>query len=346
MSENESPCTTDQIEVDPPKPSGKDMRGWCVAFGLAQLGGASLFLLMAACMLLVAGMGSSLPTPKGAPPLQLSQILSSVALSLAGAVLWIVLGLGSIFPRRWARSVTISLSWIWLAIGFSTVAILVCNGVPPPPPGQAPMTPAVKAIASFTAVAFAGFFMAFLPGLLIAFYQHPRVRETFETRDPFARWTDACPSSVLTASFFAAFGVVGMLPLLAHNCVFPVFGYFLSGAAGGVAIVLYTGVVVWVARGLYRLDPCAWKTAMAMVFFGAASAAVTMTCADQTQMYKLMGLSSLEIEQIAKSPVVSSMKWMWLSWVVQAGYLVYLRRFFRRAPGDGSGGCCSPSDPA
>lgn len=305
------------------------MRGWLVALGIAEIAGASVFVLMAACTLLVAVIGNKLPVPKGSPPVQVSDVLVSTGICLGIAAVWLVLGLGSIFPRRWARSVTLALSWIWLLIGISSTLLMACTGLPPPAPGQPAMPPEVAAVATLVMVAVMAVFMCVLPAVLIVFHQHPRVRETFETRDPFARWTDGCPVPVLIASFMAAGIVLGVGPLLAHNCVIPVFGYALSGTAGGVALAIMVVIALWVARGLFHLDPTTWRVALTLMCLGVVSSMVTAARLDYAETYTLMGLSKQQIQQVTHSGFgPASAKWCWIPGLLQLGYLVYLRRYF------------------
>jgi len=138
---------------------------------------------------------------------------------------------------------------------------------------------------------------------------------------------------VLALSIMLALSVVSMSGVVAYGPVMPLFGVFLSGAAGAVAILLIALVLAYLAWGTYRLQMAAWWGMLLLWIAGTVNMVVTFSRADLMAMYEKMGLPADQLEMMRKMGFVESMS-HWGPWVglvsgaVWLGYLLYVRRYF------------------
>jgi hypothetical protein len=262
-------------------------------------------------------------------------------LPLSVAFIW--LGIGLARARRWAWTLTVVLSWIWLIIGivvFAMFMLLLGPTMWASMARQEAIPPEVIMAMRIVTGAVLGCMYILLPGLFIVLCHRESVRATCQRRDPKIRWTDRCPMPVLAVSLILALSILSMSSLVAYGCVFPLFGVFISGAAGAVAILLIALVLAYLAWGTYRLRMTAWWMALLLSIAGTVNVVVTFSRTDLLEMYKKMGTPADQLEMIQKMGLVESMSrwgpWMYLvggaGWL---GYLLYVRRFFVRS-GEGT----------
>ena len=175
-----------------------------------------------------------------------------------------------------------------------------------------------------------------LPGVFLVLCNQESVRATCQRRDPKTRWTDRCPMPVLAMSMILAFGVVSMPTAVAYGSVFPLFGVFISGAAGSVVILLIALVLAYLAGGTYRLQMAAWWGTLVLGIAGTLNMVITFSRTDLMEMYEKMGLPADQLEMIRKTGIVESMS-HWapgmglVGGAVWLGYLLYVRRYFVRS---------------
>jgi hypothetical protein len=245
---------------------------------------------------------------------------------LGVALIW--LGIGSIMARRWARALLLIFSWSWLVLGvFEMVAMAffmpkaMANAAAAAPSGQ-PQPPA--GTMDFILVImflFLGFIFLVLPGLWTFFYSSRHVKATCESRDPAPSWTDACPLPMMA-----------LMPFTGHP-VMPLFGVFLTGAPAVLVCVVFA--VVWGMAGwlLFRVDVRGWWLILVGITLGAISTVVTFAQRDFTEIYRLMDYPQAQIDQIQKLGFFQGGTMAWLmgfSMVPFLGYLLFIRRYFRR----------------
>jgi len=140
---------------------------------------------------------------------------------------------------------------------------------------------------------------------------------------------------VLALSIMLAVGVVSMSSAMAYGFVIPLFGVFISGAAGAVVILLIALVLAYLAWGTYRLQMAAWWATLLLAIVGTLNMVVTFSRVDLMQMYEKMGMPADQLEMIRKMGMVETMS-QWGPWMNLAGgaawlgYLLYVRRYFVR----------------
>ena len=303
--------------------------------GIGQVLLGCLCGLMAALMVAATMLG-----PMGAVPQGQSTSLQAVIpalvfyVLLAVALFW--LGIGLIRARRWAWTLTVLLSWMWLLMGLVAFVMFVFFLGPmmrETMAQQAKMPTEAIMVMLVVMAAFMACIYILLPGVYIVLCQNESVRATCQRRDPTVRWTDRCPMPVLALTVIQGSCAVATPSALAYGSVIVLFGVFLSRATGAVAIVLIMLVLAYLAWGSYRLQMAAWWGTLLAGMVGALNMVVTFSRTDLMQMYKKMGLPPEQLEMMRKTGIVELMsRWgPWMGLVGAAGwlgYLLYVRRYF------------------
>jgi hypothetical protein len=331
----QAPATTPGVDATSP-PAYRDRSTGLVVFGILTI---LLGCLSGLFVLLLLGQMAAVKVPNH-PAVNVAAMLPAVAIygGLAVGLIW--LGIGSIQARRWARALLLIFSWSWLVIGiFMLVAMTfilpkTLGGLSANPAAGQPPLPAaaVNGIIVGMLLVF-GVMFVLLPAVWTFFYRSRHVKATCEARDPVTRWTDGCPLPVLGFCLWLLLAVPMMLlmPVTGHG-VMPFFGMFLSGVPGALVCLLVAGVWAGAAWLLYRLDPRGWWLILIAMMVFLASALLTYAHHDFVEMYRLMGYSQAQIDQIQKTGLLTGNRMSWLtafSMVPFLGYLLFIKRFLR-----------------
>jgi hypothetical protein len=324
----------------------KDRTTGLVLFGLLQIV-IGLFALAGAGLSLVA----SAFAPAGAPAQSGRQIAFGVVFYLLGAALFVTLGVGSLLARRWARALTLVLSWIWLAFGVvSLIAFLFLMpmmqaatakafeqaAAQQPTAGPAPDPALLNAVAFGCTIVFLVLFGILLPAILVLFYRSPHVRATCEARDPRPRWTDRLPLPVLSLVLLQGFGAVTVLGSAVGYGALAVFGHLVSGAWAWLLSVVLAVVLALAARWSWRLEARGWWLAVGVWALGLASALWTLVHPlDWNEAFRVMKMDPGVYANLGIEAWGRQFSWLTLvAFVPWLAYLLWVRRFFARpAPG-------------
>ncbi len=262
------------VNIDMPCPQ-KDRSIPLVFFG-------SGLLLLAAfygCLAIATPVGMVLRLPGAQTAFaEVSQMVMAFVLYAALMVVFAVLGIGSIRARRWVRSIMISIGWIWLLVGISTLPslvpgiyqVLVERSSQTP---DAPVTGQLILIVIFVAP-FASILIV-VPALFIWFYSRPTVKKTCEDRNPLASWSDRCPTRVVALAVGLVVVVLALLPQLADPVV-PAFGLMMTGWLAFVVILLVQTILLILAFWVIQLKPAGWWCTMAFLILVVVGALVTL----------------------------------------------------------------------
>src|SRR5688572_11913845 len=110
------------MDTPAPPPAHRDRRTGLIVFGIMEIIIGCFCLLFVALMLV--GQVMAAKATGNATPFKM--LLPSLLLYPVLAVGFIWLGIGSMTRRRWARAISLVVSWSWLVIGIvSVVAFLV-----------------------------------------------------------------------------------------------------------------------------------------------------------------------------------------------------------------------------
>ena len=241
-------------------------------------------VIFAASMVTAQGAGS-----KG------SMIPGIAVYGIAGLV-FVMLGVGSIRARRWARALWLVVSSFWLIGGVLAAAVVAL------------LMASVAGVESILLIAILSFFAVFMIGLpasLLAFYRSPHVKATCEAAAPEPCWTDGCPLPVLGAALWFA-SMTLTLPWMGwlYGGLYPFFGHFVRGAAGhGLWMVsgLLSGIATY---GIYRRIHTLWLLGLVLVLGQGISATVTYAVVDPKELFAAMGIEGAALEQIERMGMI------------------------------------------
>jgi hypothetical protein len=319
-------------------PSFRDRGTGLMIFGVFQI----ILGLLAALMVPLATLGAFLSRVGPGGGLRPGQWTSSILTYALIAAGLITLGCGSIQMKRWARALTLVISWYWLIMGALVTALL--TAVLPVAMGSAvaqaqrnagtpgPELPAgVMAVVLTLIIVFSAFFLIVVPIAFVVFYGRKDVAETVRHRDPVERWTDRTPLPVLGASVVFLTGSLYLLVIAVTTPLFPFFGRYLHGVAGATALIALAALDIYLAVAMFRLKPLGWRIAIVTVPIRLFSMALTYARADLMQAYSKMGWSGKQLEMLNANPMLRGhviLWWSLLSLFIFFGYLLWLRRYF------------------
>lgn len=301
-----------------------------VLFGSFQLliaGFCALMVPLMAFAMTMSQLGKTQSNPQAMIPALLTYAMLAAVLA--------TLGVGSILARRWARALTLVLSWLWLGMGALGMAFFVffMGDVFAAMAQQQKPPPGVLLLIRVIMVGMLGCIYLVLPGAFVLFYRSPHVKATCEHRNPAESWTDRCPLPVLAVSVVLGLTAFWMLWMPFHAIAIPAFGVILRGVPGGLVCLGVFVAAVWLARTTYKLCPGAWWGCVSLVVVLGSSAVVTFLRVDLMTFYEAAGLSPEELDMIRGMQIVQTMPMAAMSAVsagMALGYLLWIRRYFSR----------------
>lgn len=321
-------------------PEYRDCSTGLLIFGILQI----IVGLLVALMIPLVALGALLARHTAAPGMRPAQYMSAVATYAFMAAVLVTLGIGSVQMKRWARALTLVISWYWLITGL-LITVLMTAVLPVTmrsllhaqqnaPAQSAAITASVMAVILTLIIVFAAFFLIIAPMALIAFYGRQDVAETCRHRDPVERWTDRAPLPVLGASVVFTAQALYMLSAGVPTPLFPFFGRYLIGAPAIACFLALAGLDAYLAVAFFRIKPVAWWIAVAASLVRMLSMAITYSRADLMQAYSRLGWSDAQLQVLSASPMFRShvvLWWSLISSVLFFGYTLWLKRYFRIA---------------
>ena len=327
------------VAISPPPPTHTDRSTGLVIFGVIQI----ILGLMAALMIPLVALGALFSRLAPGGSMRPGQYVSASVTYLFFATGLVWLGIGSMRTKRWARALTLVISWYWLIVGVLITILLtavlpvsmkaalqVQRNTAGAPPTAVPT--GVMAVILTIIIVFCAIVLVVIPIAFVVFYSREDVAATCRYRDPVEPWTDRTPLPVLGASVVFFVGALYLLVTGFSTPVFPFFGHYLTGIAGFacfLALALLDGVLAVV---LFRLKPAGWWIAVLSVPIRLLSMGLTYTRADLMQAYSKMGMSDAQLQVLQSSPFLRShviLWWSLLSLVIFFGYLLWLKRYFK-----------------
>ena len=271
------------------------------------------------------------------------QFISGISVYVFIAIAFLCLGIGSIQTKRWARALTLVISWYWLVSGALATVLLTAvlpvfmrsilhtqqNATPSPAPE---MSTGVMAVVLTLMIVIAAFFLVVVPIAFIVFYSRNDVAETCRHRDLVERWTDRTPLPVLGAS--VVLSIHGLYLLLAglSTPMFPFFGRYLYGLAGVGCFLFVTILDLYFAVGFFHLKSVAWWIAAVATPVRLLSMALTYARVDMMEAFSKMGMTDEQLRVLNSSPLSHSHATLWwnlFSALILYGYLLWLKRYFK-----------------
>lgn len=338
-----SPARVEPLAVETPQlviaPTYKDRSTGLTLFGVGQI----ILGILAALMIPLAMVGILISRNAPGGPTSPRHMIPALATYLFVAVVLLSLGVGSIQAKRWARALTLIISWYWLAVGVLVTILLTAvlpvtvrsamaqaqhnmGGAP-----AAPIPTGVMAVILTVIIVMAAFFLVLIPIAFVIFYSRSDVAETCRHRDPVERWTDRAPMPVIGSSVVLAFGAAYMLVVGVTTPLFPFFGRYLTGVAGTACFVGLAALDTYLAYALYRLQSSGWWLAISTLSVRVVSMVMTYARADLMRAYSRIGFSDAQLRIMNANPMIRShviLWWSLFSMVILFGYLIWIKRYF------------------
>ena len=316
-------------------PAHKDRSIGLVVFGVLEI----LIGVCCAALIPLSLVAQALGNAGSVVPGDARSVLPAMVVYAALATAFVWLGVGSIRARRWARELSVSLSWVWLLTGICSMILawLLLPFLLRELAGEGGFPREVAVLVTVVTTVVLLFVYVLLPGALLLFFRSPHVAATCRVRDPGRQWTDDLPQRLLTLAIVWALAAVSVLVMPAYRFVVPFFGVVLTGLAGAaVWLVILIGCVA-LAWGSARREPWAWRGAMIAVLLGAFSTVLTFLRVDLSEMVRAMDLPDDQAALITDAMMPD--RWVViLFWIVAWGsflaYLMTLRRFFAARPAE------------
>jgi hypothetical protein len=323
-----------------PYPTPRDRTAGLVVIGILEICLALLCLLMFAFIEMATLSLRSLPEGQEAA-MSSRTMLGAGLFYLLGAAYFGSLGAGTLRARRWARTIGLVTSWMWLLSGIFGILMMVFilpKMMASMSAAAGPGNEGVGAVMTGCVFFFLILIYLGLPGILVLFYRGPNVRATFAARDPSLPWTDRVPAPVLALTLLLAFAAMTALPALFYG-VLPVFGAILTGASAILGFLILAALCAALAWGVYHRRLAAWWAVVACWVLGCANGAFFLAqgSAGIRRLYGAMKMPAAQLEQIdrmglydmySNPALLALMAVLWLGWL---GFLIWTRRFFVEA---------------
>lgn len=333
------PTAVISTPVIPPSAQHADRTTGLVVFGVFQI----IVGLLTALLIPLAALGAFVSRLSSGGSMRPAQLLSAISTYAFAAAVLITLGIGSIQYRRWARALTVVISWYWLIMGALITVLLTAvmpvmmrtamqaqrsaAGAP-----TASLSAGVMAVVITLIIVFMAFFLIVVPIAFLVFYSREDVALTCRERDPVERWTDRTPLPVLGASVVFCVGAIYFASVGLTTPIFPFFGRYLTGIAGTACFLVLAAIEGYLAVGSYRLKPIAWWIAVIALPIRLLSMVLTYLKADLMQAYSKIGMSDRQLNALSANPMLRGHVMLWWSLIslgIFFGYLLWIKRYFK-----------------
>ncbi|MFC2029135.1 hypothetical protein ACFLWA_00220 [Chloroflexota bacterium] len=238
------------------------------------------------------------------------------------AIVLIPLGYGQVRPRRWARTLALTLLGFWIVIGIPTgvLALLVLFSSKDVSPAGAALAIALSAISYLL-----------VPGVLIWFYRSNDTRSTFEARDPNSYWVERVPVPVLVLGLLLAFYAVALHIPIFLNGLFPLFGAWIYGLHGIACLAVSVLLMLFLAWGLVRQRPWAWWGSLTLLTVLTVSSVLTLSRSSFSDILGAIHFPPTELALSSGIPIqgLHLTPFVGIPLLVTIALLLYSGRYFR-----------------
>ena len=272
---------------------------------------------------------------KGSASVQLDigMAIASVLVFVLMAMGFIWLGIGSCKALRWARSLLLTISWIYLVLGTLGVffQLVLMSEIYGQMVQKGQLSPELVFIIKLITFGVMTGFFVIIPGAYVLYFGRKNVKATCEYRDPKVRWTDQCPLPVLAVSLIFGSWASSMLLMGFYGWATPFFGVILNGPAGALVVIFELILFSYIAWGTYKMDIRAWWCAILTFTFWGISMIMTFSRLPLSDLFETMNYPQTQLDMMKdiSSRSMPAIAWMFaFSSLAYLGYLVYVRKFF------------------
>ncbi|VGO20370.1 hypothetical protein [Pontiella sulfatireligans] len=245
---------------------------------------------------------------------------------------FIVMGMGSLKARRWARALLVVGAWVSVFLG--TLSLSLVLYILPEVFGSltdsARIPPTVALGVLYFAVLVLVLLLVVFPLAVIVFNSLKGVQNTCERLNPNPSWTDRTPLPLLTMSFISVLGSLTILAGATTNYTVFIYGHIVSGLPGMAVMALISVAFGYVGRGAYSRKMHAWWGAYALVLVTSSSMMLTFSEIEMPLLYTHMGYSAeqagSEVFHFITPAMLTLLSCIW--GVMACIYLVWVRDCF------------------
>jgi hypothetical protein len=305
-------------------PSFRDRSRALVGFGWLLIVAGVACGLFALALGAVTGLA---PEGSGAPPFRTAAF--NVFFYGALGACFVMIGIGSIRARRWARALALVVGWIWLATG--ALAVIAVALLLPLALSSAGAGAGSVGCAVGVAVVFLLVFLVAVPLAVVLFYRREDVRLTAQWRNPTPDWSDRVTPTVLGVVVALAFGGVACLVSVPFLRAVPLFGTVLTGASAALVLLAFAVISFALAWGSWRQSAAAWWGLVGLQVFSLVNF-LTLRSLDMAAYMRQAGYPEEQVQQVGSLNILASPKTLWIAVaasVALIGFLVGIRRHFR-----------------
>lgn len=216
-----------------------------------------------------------------------------IAYSLIAAI-FIPLGLGHMQLKSWIVPLSKVLLWSWLVVG-GPVALLIAF-----------ILLASKSLTIFlTAAALLFLALSYLlfPFLFLRFYNKPQVMQILKTHDPRAYWISNRPIPLLVMAALDLFYIIVLQILVLFNGIFPLFGNFLSGVPGILALEASTFIFAFFARATLKRKFWSWWGSVLWLGIFTLSLIATFALNTYSDLLSVLAFPPTEVDILKNIPL-------------------------------------------
>jgi MFS family permease len=316
-----------------PPPVFQDRKTLLVVFGILQIFLGAICALMAPLTMVSLAVSKFVPN-KAVPPTNAGMLLPTFCFYIVAAVWFVWMGIGSIKARRWARALILTSSWLWLIIGIIVMVFMIVYlpNMFAKMPETKQMPQAFFIVMKIVMAIFMLILYVVIPGIFVLVYRRENIKRTCEFYDREMRWTDRCPLPVLALVLLFGAGAFSFLLMLFYKGLFPFFGTLVQGWPGVAIVLALAALFAYISRGMCRLDIKVWWLAVITIILIGVSTIVTFLRISIWDLYAAMGYSEQQVELIKQYGfTTNAFKLFGSFWCLPVlGYLIYLRKYFRR----------------
>jgi len=245
------------------------------------------------------------------------------------AILLIPLGYGHLKTRRWARTLSLTLLWVWLVVG-APLAVLFFFVLA--------ASKDISLAAGIAAIVVLALSYLVLPAVMIRFYHSRNVRLTFEAKDPNTYRIEALPMPILVLGALGLFYILMLhIPIL-FNGLFPLMGRFASGLQGIILLDLSIAVLVCLTWATFSRRIWAWWGSLIYSALMTSSLLLTLVQSTYADILRVIRLPPKEMEILRGLPIQGYHLAILVGvpLIITLGVIVWARPYFRsdgRIPG-------------
>jgi len=297
----------------------KDRKGWLIVFGIYEvLAGLSLALIAFFSFLI----SNKLPIPK-------LWITTTGIMMTVLAIQRVILGIGSIQAKRWARALVLIFSWVSLVTG--SLSIIFSFFITQPAPPYSPsLNPQIMGMIRLISKGFEVFISVVVPLVFVLFYGSEDVKKTCESRNPNPSWTDRCPLIVLGLSIYKCIGALAFMGFIPFGFGYPFFFTVIEGIPGSIIWIAHSILMIYAAVLLYGLHLKGWFLAFGIHLFGFINMGCYLISKGFADYFSR--IKDPYFQEISQKMIIPNQAlWSIYSVAVIVGvilYLLYVRRYF------------------